>query len=337
MHQRPLVRSAAIAGYAEVARRLGLDPERLVRQVGLRMRSLAMPDAQIPAFRIYRLLELSAASAGIDDFGLRLAGRRGLSHLGALGFLIRDEPNARAALQRMVRGMNLHSSCVTLELQEAHGIAMLSLAVLPDGEPVIRQSVEAALAQLFQVMRNLFEPRWCPLRVQFIHAAGCTDRSHKALFACPVDFSTDRNAIVLRSTDLDAEVPGADAGFRDYAATRAASALQVGGKAGSERVRQVIQALLAGGRCTSTTVAEHLGMDRRTLHRHLDAVGESFSKLLAAQRIELALQYLEGDRLSITDISVLLGFNSPGSMSRWFVAATGRTPTQWRREARVEV
>ncbi|MGE0314401.1 MAG: AraC family transcriptional regulator ligand-binding domain-containing protein [Lautropia sp.] len=98
--ERLLIRSSAIAGYPELARSVGLDPARIARQAGLHLSSLASPDHQIPTRAAYRLLERSAAANGVADFGLMLAATylRGLSHLGALGLLARDEPDVRSAL-----------------------------------------------------------------------------------------------------------------------------------------------------------------------------------------------------------------------------------------------
>lgn len=329
--KRLVVRSASISGYAELARTLGLDPAKLARRVGLSLRSLSSPDVQIPACKAYRLLEMSAALSGVDDFGLRLATKRGLSHLGALGMLVRDEPDVRSALKRMIASMNLHSTCVALDLQEHRDVAVAGVTVLADGEPVIRQSVEAAVGLLFQLLRNLLGTAWRPDGVQFVHAVGATDRPHRLLFGCPVRFSTDRNAVVFGATELDSFVPGSDRGFRAYSGIPAQSALPVGGKATAERVRQSILLLMPRGECTSQTVAQSLGMNRRTLHRHLSEGGTGFSSLLSSVRLTLAEQYLRAGLLRMTDISSLLGFNSLSSFSRWFVAHTGRAPTAWRR------
>ncbi|WP_245738405.1 hypothetical protein [Streptomyces sparsogenes] len=44
-----------------------------------------------------------------------------------------------------------------------------------------------------------------------------------------------------------------------------------------DRVRELIEVLLPTGRCSIEQVARSLGVDRRTVHRHLSASGESFS------------------------------------------------------------
>jgi hypothetical protein len=71
-----LSRSAAVTGFAELARHLRLDPYRLADAAGVPRRALADPDLKIPAGAVGRLLELAAERARIDDFGLRLAETR---------------------------------------------------------------------------------------------------------------------------------------------------------------------------------------------------------------------------------------------------------------------
>lgn len=324
------VRSASISGYAELVRKFGLDPANLARQVGLNLRSLATPDNRLPAFKVYRLLELSAAAAGTPEFGLMLAGKRGLSHLGALGLLVRDEPDVRRGLQRIATGMKLHSTCVVMQLLEEHGFAVVTLNVLPDGETNIRQSVEAAVALLHQILTALLGPGWRPLEVQFVHAAGSNTRAHRQFFACPVRFACQHNAVVLRSSDLDQPVPGADQGFRSYTRSAIPAWASQGSKVGVNRVRHAILQTLPSGQCTSEAVARHLGIHRRTLHRHLGEEGLDFTTLLDAMRLELAQQYLEAGELKMTEISQLLGFNAASSFSRWFGLRTQLAPRQWR-------
>jgi hypothetical protein len=51
--------------------------------------------------------------------------------------------------------------------------------------------------------------------------------------------------------------------------------------------------MLPLGRCSVEKVAQHLGVDRRTVHRHLAQSGETFSSLVDDVRGELAEGYLK--------------------------------------------
>src|SRR5271170_7439010 len=75
-----LVRSASLTDYLEVARSVGLNPSRLLAGVGLSRRCLRNPDFKVPEDAVRELLESSAAAAGVEDFGLRMAERRTLSN-----------------------------------------------------------------------------------------------------------------------------------------------------------------------------------------------------------------------------------------------------------------
>ena len=43
----------------------------------------------------------------------------------------------------------------------------------------------------------------------------------------------------------------------------------------SAQVRELIVSLLGTGRCTIALVAQHMGVDRRTIHRQLASEGQS--------------------------------------------------------------
>ena len=77
-------------------------------------------------------------------------------------------------------------------------------------------------------------------------------------------------------------------------------------------------------------VARSLGVDRRTLHRHLAGHGETWTSVLHAVRRRLAERYLAQQRQSLTDISGLLGFAAPSAFSRWFREQYGVAPGAWR-------
>jgi AraC-like DNA-binding protein len=62
--------------------------------------------------------------------------------------------------------------------------------------------------------------------------------------------------------------------------------------AARDNARECIYMTLPSGLCSADRVARHLGVDRRTLHRHLAREGETFSSLLDVVRAELAVRYI---------------------------------------------
>jgi AraC-like DNA-binding protein len=96
-----------------------------------------------------------------------------------------------------------------------------------------------------------------------------------------------------------------------------------------DNARECIQALLPSGLCSADRVAKHLGVDRRTLHRHLARDGETFSILIDSVRSELALRYIDNRDRSLTSVAELLGFSALSAFSRWFRGRFGCSISQW--------
>jgi AraC-like DNA-binding protein len=95
-----------------------------------------------------------------------------------------------------------------------------------------------------------------------------------------------------------------------------------------------VEFLLPLGRCSMVHVSNDLGMQPRTLHRHLIAEGQSFSAIVQATRARLATHHLANERYSLTEISVLLGFATPSAFSTWFRQHFGTNASEWRARTR---
>jgi AraC-like DNA-binding protein len=80
-------------------------------------------------------------------------------------------------------------------------------------------------------------------------------------------------------------------------------------------------------------VARHLRVDRRTLHRRLDAEGLAFSGLLDQVRSDLVKHHLRESDLPLSEVAGLLGFSGASSFSHWFHSHFGCSASQWSKQA----
>ena len=99
-----------------------------------------------------------------------------------------------------------------------------------------------------------------------------------------------------------------------------------------DTVRQLIVALLPGGRCTTQQVAQHLRVDKRTLHRHLAAEGSRFSEVLQAVRLQLVIRLVRDSDLALFEVAALLGFGSASAFAYWFHRSHGCSVSIWRKK-----
>jgi len=326
-----LVRSAVLNNYVEVAQSVGLDPYRMIAAHGLPPGCLRDPELRIPMTAVARLLEDSAARSGRSDFALNLAERRSLSNVGALALLVREQPTMRKALEALADYMHLHSDGLRLTIDEDdEGVAIIALAVDSESPVPIRQGVELALGFIHRSLQQLLGRSWRPQAVWFTHSPPARKDSHRRFFGTNVEFGQDCNAIVCLAADIDAPVPTSDPAMADHArryldllAPRANATMRY-------NARECVQALLPSGLCSADRVAKHLGVDRRTLHRHLARDGETFLTLVDSVRSELAIRYVDNRERSLSSVAELLGFSALSAFSRWFRSRFGCSVSQWR-------
>jgi len=325
-----LIRSASLTNYAEVARAAGLDPQRMLAEFGLPPRCLAAPELMIPLDAAHRLLEASARRSGVESFGLQMAEARRLSNLGPLGLLIREQPTMRQALEIFVREGRRLNDALFLTLEESGDVVVLREEIIVGSSGPVRQSTELAIGVSFRTLSALFGPSWRPRRVCFAHDAPADRSAHERVFGRNVEFGHDFNGIVCSRADLDRPNRDADPGIARLARRMLDEERAKADADATMRVRDLVVQLLGNGACTIDRVAQHLGVDRRTIHRRLAAEGTTFTGLVERVRRELAERYVRQGRRPLAEVSALLGFSGASGFSRWYRRQFDQRPSRHR-------
>jgi AraC-like DNA-binding protein len=78
----------------------------------------------------------------------------------------------------------------------------------------------------------------------------------------------------------------------------------------SDKVWEFVWMLLPAGRCSIEHVAEHIGVDRRTIHRRLRHEGTTFSSIVEDVRAEMVRRYFEDSNRSLSVMARMLGFSA---------------------------
>ncbi|UIF91524.1 AraC family transcriptional regulator [Cupriavidus sp. UYPR2.512] len=318
--------------FVDVARQVGLDPYRQLRQAGISPTALVDPDIRVPAKSVMQLLEDSAQFAGVEDLGLRVAEARQLTSLGPLWMVMREGATLRNALEAMARYLHLLNEALDLRIEEVGDIAVVKPEFLVSVQGSMRQSTEFIICLWFRLFKLLSGTTWKPRSICFTHAAPASLATHRRLFGIPVRFRQDFNGILLSAADLDVAGPAYDAALARHAREFLDTKLAQSDSTMPDKVRKLVFALLPTGECGAEQVARQLGIDRKTMHRHLAGYGENYLSVVDAVRADLVSRYVANSERPLSDVATLLGFSSLSAFSRWFATRFGCSVTAWRRQ-----
>ncbi len=330
-----LVRAATLIGYFRTARSLGLDTIPLLRAAGLSRAMLVDREQMLPAQSVIQLLESSAKASDVSTFALHMAENRSLTDMGIVSLLIAHQPTLREALGIMEQYRNRINANLVLQIEIDDEIAILreDFSLRSGGES--RQASDLALGFLSRICATLLASQWRPESVHFTYATPLVaDQSiYAKLFNCPAMFQSAFSGIVIKSADLDLPNTRADAMLALHAQTLLDTILSPKIRTIAQEVEQSILVLLPSGRASIRSSADALGLNIRTLQRHLADAGASFSDLLNNVRLQQVARHLPNPKLRMTDIADLLGYATLGSFTRWYITEFSETPSKARKRA----
>lgn len=165
--------------------------------------------------------------------------------------------------------------------------------------------------------------------IHVTHASPAYRAEYDRIFQVPVVFESDKNALLLTSDAwLTEKPPSSSPVVLDILSERAEALLEDLGNAKSikDRVESLLLPILHTGDASMGAVTRKLGVSRQTLFRRLRAEGTTFERVLDELRHTLALRYLDGKKVSVSEAAYLVGFSDRVAFSRAFKRWTGSSP-----------
>ena len=329
--KRPQILATITEGLIFYAIRAGFDPRILIPKIGLTIESIEEHGNYIDFANHQNLFREIHSGLPSINVGLQFGAEFTTKRLGIVGGAIEHAATFGQVLQDIVLYHQLITDMVSWHLlPDAQGqrVILLGHPMLPEDPSFI----EAGLAMLIAVGRQLTGEWIQPLRVSFRHAPSGTSSEYQTFFGAPVQFRADADEVVFAQTTFDLSLPQADPILREHSLKlvqvhhRTLTSL----KAVSAVVRQHLLSTLQREPPRKGVIAKLMGITPRTMSRRLHDEGTSFEAVLDQTRRELALQYLTDPSLSIYKIGCLLGYTEQSTFFRMFRRWFGCTPKEYR-------
>lgn len=321
--------SAWVRGVVEMFAAEGVDTDALFRDAGLQRSALDDPTQRYSIDDVSLLWEAAVARSGKPTLGLSRELAATYGKLGVVGYAMMACPTLQAALERLVRYMNVVSNAATFGLTPTPEGAWFELGHAGGERPVPRQRSEFGMLTILCFCSWITGREFNAVAIEFVHSPPSDPQIHEAVFGCPVRFGQGANRALLRGAELMLPLSARDptiAALHERLVEEELERLE-GARTGP-RVRHLLASRLTGAEPRREQIAAALKISDRTLQRRLQAEGTSFQQLLDDTRRELAQQYLRKPRNSLSDVAELLGFEDQSNLfracKRWFGESPGR-------------
>jgi AraC-like DNA-binding protein len=167
--------------------------------------------------------------------------------------------------------------------------------------------------------------------VHVTHAAPVYRAEYERIFQVPVVFDSDKNALLADQEWLTLRSPVAARyvfGVLSEGADGLLKSLQ-GSKSTRGRVQTLLMPVLHAGDPRMDAIAGRMGLNRAQLAGLLKAEATTFEKVVDDLRQKMALEYLNGKKVSVNETAYLVGFSERAAFSRAFKRWTGLSPGEY--------
>ncbi len=263
--------------------------------------------------------------------GIKLGLRLDMVSLGILGYALMTSATVGDVLKLLVRYKRALLPSIRIELiQEAGSMELRSAAPhLPQAlEQFYKDALYAGLVTNLNVLTNNHA---ATATLELNHGQPEDWVFYQSVFGSNIRFESNRCGLTFDAKSLRVAISSSDPVAQDVFRRECDRILANDNYSGmvSERVKQVLLASRSDFP-TGAAIAQQMHMSESTLQRRLAKEGTRFQQLLDQVRYRLALEYLQGTQLPVSEVSALLGFSNPANFRRSFKRWSATTPAQIR-------
>ncbi|MDX2428815.1 MAG: AraC family transcriptional regulator [Xanthomonadales bacterium] len=308
----------------------GVDPEPLFAAEDIRPKLPIDPSMRMPYEKIDRIRAKAVKLCGDEAIGIRSASVYSASQLGALGYAWQVSMSLRNAFTRLERFIRVVNDKAVVLVENLDDIMVVTIRLDVPSENLSARD-DSALAIITRMCTLVYGDSFRLQGVNFKHPAPRDFKPYFEFFACQLNFDQADNQLLIPLSIADDLLVGANpelALLNDQVVTRRLALLDRNDIVA--RVQSALMEQLPNGQVSDDSVAFALHMSVRTMHRKLADANQNFRTLLVEMRRNLAEMYILDKSLTLTEISLLLGFSEPSSFSRAFKSWTGSAPSEIR-------
>jgi len=310
-----------------------VDKSALLRSVGIDPDSPIDPLHMVADTEYYAFLERVAV---LDGNGTTIPLRAGAAmhcdDYAAFGLAWKSAATLRGSYERAERYGRVLGSVSTYQIENTNSGVFMHLHREGERRLGVRLANEETIASIASMSRQISTEEFKPIEVFFKHSAPKSKVDHEAYFRCPVQFESDRDALLVSNEALKAPNKLADGGNSRFFDTHLEAEIsELKDDFSLDRLIRIhVSKSLSEGVPSISAVAKHFGMSGRTLQRRLSDQGYSYQTMIDELRRQLARRLLKQTNYSLAEVAFMTGFSEQSAFNRAFKRWEGQTPRSFR-------
>jgi len=314
----------------------GFDAEAVLAAARLSPSALETSDERLPSSVLFEMHRALDTLTHEDTWALGVVGVLPKGSYGIAEYIFRSQPSLLDSFHAIVRYSCLLSEVSQLRLRTAGSdVVFEAVHVDPElrGASLHRTLYQTLLSGIMHVAREITTPELSPYRVTLPFEPPAGDISkYRAVFGCLPEFETSPAALYFKASALASVPRGADPNLSSILQSHADELLSrvTSHDEFVNQVRRVLLQQLHGRDSSLHAIARLLSTSNRSLQRRLADSGYTFKSLLDETRYDLARQYLSDSKISIDEISFLLGYSDNSAFVKAFKRWGELTPGEYR-------
>lgn len=310
-----------------VAEKTGLDVVQLCQDQRIDSTILSVKGYPVDRHHYFSATKDVINLLNLPDISFRVGRNFSFNHLGILGHAILSSVNLAEAVSTYVNYRDAFGSVFNVSfIQHKNGLVITAEA--PSKDNIIhRHLLEnwlitwSHLSDLVDCSDHIFSSVYVPFK-----EPKYSELYHE-LFNCPIYFSSSKTQIRIGSDAAHYPLKFSNSGAHKLCESECAFTKK--SLTQSNNFEQVIRKKLYTAFenfPTAGDVAREMNISSRTLRRRMSKLGTSYNQILNEVRMDRAYRYQLENRLSIKEISFMLGYKDVPSYHRAFKNRYGVTP-----------
>lgn len=327
------VYAACLNTVLQAAAALGVDRDLLIREAGISATSLSIPGERVPLSQFLSLYEVAEQHTRDPDLGLKVGRIIFFVGLNLQLYMTTICQNLRQYLNVIPSTVKLRGDLGQVLVRPDRDFIRLEWHPLNPAVGSRRLLSDEMLASAALIVQSICALPVPVMAAEFSYPRPDDTTALQAAFGPRLRFDCEVSCLYFSRESLGYPLINLDYELGQDFTARPQSLFADTSETQDPFLRELRGAMLRMlpvGELTIDSLADEVGVSRRTLQRRLTARDCSFKQLLQNLREELSAHYLDDDRLGITEIAFLLGYSDQASFSNAFRSWRKSSPSEYR-------